>query len=169
MGVGIFMTLTCQTRPQVDIGSNEVVVSVIREAADWDHIESEWSTLFAASSNAAPVLDWQWLRTWWNIYGKACAGRRDGLRILTVRRGTRLIGVLPLYARPSQGPLRESPRLTFLSSGEMEAEETCADYLDLLHLPGEGGHTVSHPMLSRLPRECQGQEILGCAKGIFFR
>jgi CelD/BcsL family acetyltransferase involved in cellulose biosynthesis len=105
----------------------------IRDVREWDALEPEWRELFQTSPTASPPLRWEWVREWWRLYGPACARRSDGLRILAVRRGDRLIGALPLYAAGGLG-LRE---LRFLSTGEAEHEETCAEYLNLLHLPGE--------------------------------
>jgi CelD/BcsL family acetyltransferase involved in cellulose biosynthesis len=102
----------------------------------WDALEPQWRQLFQASSRPATALRWEWLRTWWDVYGPKYAAGRDALRIITVFRGDQLTAALPLYlARHASFPL-QATCLRFLSSGEDEAEETCADYLDLLCLPG---------------------------------
>ena len=108
---------------------------LIREEDDWDAIRPEWDALYAASPYASAPLDFAWLRAWWRIFGPAYG--TGGLQILTVWRGTRLVGVLPLY----EGGHVERPlgvrQLRFISTGEAEFEETCPDYLNILCLPGE--------------------------------
>lgn len=115
---------------------NMLSVEVIRETATWDRIQPEWDALFHASPNASPPLHFDWLRQWWRIYGPVYAQQGRGLRILTVRRDERLIGVLPLY-ESCQRAILQTRRLQFLSTGEQEFEEICPDYLDLLCLPAE--------------------------------
>ena len=85
---------------------------------------------------ASPPLRWEWVREWWRIYGPVYGDRGRGLRLITVRRGTELIGVLPLYQSFTGCPWG-SRQLRFTSTGEADFEKTCAEYLDLLHAPGE--------------------------------
>jgi CelD/BcsL family acetyltransferase involved in cellulose biosynthesis len=113
------------------------VVEVIRTAKDLNALQAEWEELFTTSPAAAPPLRWEWVRTWWDVYGTCYGEGGRGLRIVTIRRGPHLIGVLPLY----QGRLGSSTlglrRLGFISTGAAEFEETCTEYLNLLHVPGE--------------------------------
>lgn len=115
----------------------DAAVRVIADARAWDGLEAAWKELFAASPTASPPLRWEWLREWWRQYGSVYAFSGRGLRVYTVWRGSRLIGALPLYVCCKGGKFLGLRRLGFLSSGEAEFEETCAAYLDLLHLPGE--------------------------------
>jgi CelD/BcsL family acetyltransferase involved in cellulose biosynthesis len=110
-------------------------VDISDDVADWDALEPEWGELFEASPTASPPLRWEWLRQWWRVYGPVYGGR--GLRIVTVRRGVRLIGALPLYLRIGHRSPFGAHRLSFLSTGESRSEATVPDYLDLLHAPGE--------------------------------
>jgi CelD/BcsL family acetyltransferase involved in cellulose biosynthesis len=108
---------------------------IIREETEWNAIRANWDALLAASPSASTPLDFVWLRTWWRIYGPTYG--EDGLRIITLWRGSRLAGALPLYlSRRPRGPLGVRS-LRFVSTGEAEGEETCPDYLNLLYLPGE--------------------------------
>jgi CelD/BcsL family acetyltransferase involved in cellulose biosynthesis len=115
-----------------------VTAEVVRDVRQWDGLQPEWDELFRVSPTASPPLRFAWLRRWWDVYGPAYAAP-GGPAVLTVRRGPRLIGALPLYVRRTGPPLLGLRRLRFLSTGEAEAEETCPDYLDLLHRPGEEG------------------------------
>ena len=108
----------------------------VRREAEWRQLESEWKTLFRESPAAAPPLLWEWQRQWWNVYGSEYAARGNGLGILTARHDGRLVGVLPLYWHKSGGMMEFGRRrVGFISAGELEFEETCAEYLNLLALP----------------------------------
>jgi len=109
---------------------------VIGDVAAWDAIRADWDALYQASPTASTPLDFTWLRHWWDVYGPVYG--RGGLRIITLWRGARLVGVLPLYLDVGRGGRLGVRCLRFLSTGEAEFEEVCADYLDLLLLPDEG-------------------------------
>jgi CelD/BcsL family acetyltransferase involved in cellulose biosynthesis len=108
---------------------------VVDRDEDWYQLRADWSALFAASPYAAGPLDFTWLDAWWRVYGPHY-GRR-GLRVLTLWRGPRLVGGLPLYEAVSGGPVVGIRRLCFLSTGEAHDEETCPEYLGLLCAEGE--------------------------------
>ena len=109
---------------------------VISDAARLDELEVEWKALFDVAPTASPPLRWEWVREWWRIYGPVYGGRGGGLRLIIVRRGTNLIGVLPLYQTSVSGSWG-SRQLRFISTGAAEFEETSTEYLDLLHAPQE--------------------------------
>lgn len=120
-----------------DVRAAGAVVRIVRDVSEWEGLEREWTELFEASPTASPPLQFDWLRQWWQVYGPTYGDQGRGLRVLTVWRGERLIGALPLYEGRNGGRIFGARRLAFLSTGEAEFEETCAEYLDLLHLPGE--------------------------------
>jgi CelD/BcsL family acetyltransferase involved in cellulose biosynthesis len=110
-------------------------VKIVCCDAEWETLREDWNALYAASPGASTPLDFRWLRQWWTSYAGALTGA--GLRIVTLWRGSELIGVLPLYVRRERlGPFAIQ-RLGFLSTGEAEVEETCPDYLNLLCRAGE--------------------------------
>ena len=112
-------------------------VRVVKNPADWLNLEPAWRALWKASPTASPTLRWEWLSTWWRVYGPKYGAGENALRILIVQRGTDIIGALPLYVgHPAPIPFAPRP-LRFISTGESGEEETCAAYLDLLHKPGE--------------------------------
>ncbi len=108
---------------------------VIEDVAAWDAIAADWDALHQASPTASTPLDFAWLRHWWDVYGPVYG--HGGLRIITLWREARLVGAVPLYLDVGRGGWLGVRCLRFLSTGEEEFEEVCADYLDLLHLPGE--------------------------------
>ena len=115
--------------------AEQLSTRIIRDEFEWDSIRRDWDELFASSCCASFSLHFEWLKNWWRIYGKHYC--TDGMRIVTVWRGARCIGAIPLYVgRCAVGPIgiRE---LRMMSTGESEFEETCPDYIDLLCLPGD--------------------------------
>jgi len=112
-----------------------LMVRVIQEVAAWEAIQAEWNLLYAISPTASTPLDFVWLRGWWKVYSPFYDA--GGLRIITLWRGTVLVGALPLYLASTRNGVFAARCLRFISTGEEEYEEICPDYLDLLHLPGE--------------------------------
>ncbi len=110
-------------------------VRVIQDAASWDDIRVHWDQLCSVSPTAATTLEFVWLRNWWRVYAHVYGG--GGLRIITLWRGSILIGALPLYLACANAGALAVRCLRFVSTGEEEYEEICPDYLDLLHLPDE--------------------------------
>ena len=117
---------------------------VVEDVGRWDAIAPEWDALFARCPHAAVPTTSTWLRTWWDIYGPTYAASEDSLRIICVRRAGKLVGVLPLYFRRNRSPFGFGARTLFLlSTGEIEAEETCAEYLDLLCRPEDRAYCLA--------------------------
>lgn len=102
---------------------------------EWDAIRASWDALYQDSGQISTPLDFDWLRRWWDVYGPVYG--RGGLRIITLWRGASMVGALPLYLHVGRGHALAVRCLRFVSTGEAEYEETCPDYLDLLHRPGE--------------------------------
>lgn len=118
-------------------------VLIVRDSAVLAELEQEWNALYAASPTAAPPLSWAWVSGWWRHYGSVYGQNGTGLRVLTVRRGAQLVGVLPLYQGRLGAPVVGARRLGFVSTGEAEFEGTYPEYLDLLHAPGEADTCVT--------------------------
>jgi CelD/BcsL family acetyltransferase involved in cellulose biosynthesis len=113
----------------------QLTTRVIRNEVEWDAIRDDWNSLYASSPYSSAPLDFAWLRGWWRVYGTFYG--KAGLRVVTVWRGSRLVGAIPLYLGRGIGGSLGTRHLRFISTGEEEHEETCADYLNLLCLPGE--------------------------------
>jgi CelD/BcsL family acetyltransferase involved in cellulose biosynthesis len=96
-------------------------------------LRDAWDGLFRDACNAAPPLQHEWLSAWWRVNGGVYGNGRDALRVLCIwRNQDELIGVLPLYQRRAQRIAEGGRWLTYLSTGEPEADEICPDYMDLL-------------------------------------
>lgn len=118
-------------------GTLAPTVQIIHDLAGLATLASEWNELYQRSPTAAPPLSWDWVSGWWRHYGATYGQHGTGLRILAVRRGSSLLGLLPLYQGRLGAPIVGARRLGFVSTGEAEFEGTYPEYLDLLHAPGE--------------------------------
>jgi len=114
---------------------------VIGSQVEWSAIRDDWEALYAVSPTASIALDYEWLESWWQTYSPGM--RAPELCVITVWRGARLIGAIPLYLRQEMRWPIGLRRLGFLSTGEAEFEETCADYLNVLFMPDEEAVCVS--------------------------
>jgi CelD/BcsL family acetyltransferase involved in cellulose biosynthesis len=113
----------------------DVTTRVIQNEVEWDAIRDDWKALYASSPYSSTPLDFVWLRGWWRVYGTLYG--TGGLRVVTVWRGSRLVGAVPLYVSRGVGGSLGNRHLRFISTGEAEHEETCPDYLNLLCLLGD--------------------------------
>jgi CelD/BcsL family acetyltransferase involved in cellulose biosynthesis len=118
-----------------DAARDALTIRLIDDATAWDEIREDWNHLHAASPTASTTLDFVWLHRWWQVYGPVYGA--GGLRIITLWRGTQMVGALPLYIELRRTGPFVIHCLRLVSTGEAEFEETCPDYLNLLHLPGE--------------------------------
>ena len=101
--------------------------SLITTESDFLNLEPEWRTLLPRTTADNLFLTWEWVSSWWKVFGE---GKQ--LYILTFREDDRLIGLLPCYIRPSPlRPLGKIRELRFLGTGETVRSE----YLDLICLP----------------------------------
>jgi CelD/BcsL family acetyltransferase involved in cellulose biosynthesis len=90
------------------------------DAADFASLEEEWDDLYHHSPRATPFQSWAWLYSWWESYGEGYE-----LRLIVVRDGDLLVGLLPLMLERRWG----FGRLLFVGSGT-------TDYLDVLSREG---------------------------------
>lgn len=112
-------------------------MTIVKDVPSLDALQNEWVELYDSSPTASTPLRFEWIRQWWQIFGKIYGDAGRGMRILTIRRNQNLIGVLPLYESQAGNALLGIRRLQFITAGAAEFEETCAEYLNLLHAPGE--------------------------------
>ncbi len=101
---------------------NTLKIEQLRGAQALPALREQWQALFCLTK-ATPFLSWEWMSAWQRWFG-----HHGTPRLLCVREGSALVGLLPLYE--GEGP-RSVRRLSFL--GE---DYVGADYLDALALPG---------------------------------
>lgn len=103
---------------------------LIREPQRWDAIRAPWQALHQAAQGRW-ATEFDWLRTWWEVYGGVCAQRHKSLMLLALWEGDQLVAAAPLYVRRPR--LSDAGRVVmFIGTGEREREEVCPDYLDVL-------------------------------------
>ncbi len=95
-------------------------VILLENTRDFAALEVEWEDLYRSSPRVTPFQSWSWLYSWWNSYG-------DGfkLRLVTVRCGNLLVGLVPLMLERRAG----FGRLLFIGTG-------ITDYQDMLARKG---------------------------------
>jgi len=115
-------------------------VEIVKDARGFDALRPAWSELSKRSATSEPTLDPEWMWAWWRVFGPL-GGRR--LRLVTVREGERLIGIVPLLLRTHWYlPGLPYRRLELLGSGEPQEDEICSDYIGILAEEGAEAATV---------------------------
>jgi hypothetical protein len=70
--------------------------AVLRYTRDFASLQAEWDELYESCPSATPFQSWEWLYSWWEVYGE---GSYE-LRLITLRdSGGLLVGLLPLMVR----------------------------------------------------------------------
>ncbi len=100
---------------------SRIIVEIIIEPDAFAALRGDWKRLFVVSE-CAPFLSWEWQTAWFKNFG---ADRSPF--ILTVKRETELIGILPLCLQEKKVLGMNLKRLAFI--GEANGG---ADYLDLI-------------------------------------
>jgi Acetyltransferase (GNAT) domain len=103
--------------------STGLTVDVITDSDHFRALEHQWRALYDAAPLATPFQTWEWLYTWWEVYGTP-----DTLRLVTARDGDRLAGLLPLM-------ITAAGRLEFVGTG-------LSDHLDALVDPTRSTEVV---------------------------
>src|SRR5215210_5739966 len=83
-----------QSRPTQQ---RQLDTAVLPDTKDFASLQEEWDELYENCPLATPFQSWEWLYSWWEIYGEG----RYGLRLVTLRDSGSglLVGLLPLMVR----------------------------------------------------------------------
>lgn len=92
-----------------------------------DRLAEVWGQLWAATRPLPPMLEYRWVRTWWEIHRDA----GDLFVIVVADDRWQPVGLAPFYLR-REGALHT---VHFLGTGEREADEVAGEYLGLLAAP----------------------------------
>ena len=108
--------------------SPAIEYSLVTETHDLHALENEWNSLYAKSGSSNIYLSWDWLTSWWEVYGK-----QRKLMVLLARDQNELIGVVPLLLRNFKyfGTISVR-RIEFLSTGELVSETVCPAFMSML-------------------------------------
>lgn len=102
-------------------------LSVVEDPGAFADLQAAWNRLLASSAANSVTLTWEWLSTWWSVFGDA---RR--LRILLVWDRGRLVGGAPMLTRTRPEPrykVLPFRRMELVASGEARADQICSDYI----------------------------------------
>ena len=102
-------------------------VKKISDIAGLETLQNQWNELLARSGGDTIALTWEWLHTWWLVFGE---GRE--LYVLVVYDDGTVVGIAPLLRRSVRHFGMSYRRLEFLASGEDERDEICSEYLDFI-------------------------------------
>lgn len=118
-----------------------MIESAVVDCADsLASLREPWEQLLRRSHNNEPTLSPEWLLAWWSTFG-GDGGRQ--LRVLTVRDGGELVGLVPLLARRYRYRIGVAfRRLELLASGEAEADEIMSEYLGPIAARGFEGRVA---------------------------
>jgi len=113
-----------------------ITVQTIQDIAELRRLGPAWNALLARSGSDCIFLTWEWISTWWEIFG---ASHR--LLVLVAREGGELRGIAPLMIgrsrRHNRSPLLR--RLMFIG----QDSDVYPEYLDLIVEAGREAEVVS--------------------------
>lgn len=116
----------------------------------FESLRDEWNALLETSQAYTIFLSWEWLFTWWKIFGTP-----NKLFLLTVREDSELVGIAPLYLETAKFAYSFSYRqLGFLGSHHVGS-----DYLDFIISPHNTA-TVTRAILDYLEQNRKQWDIL---------
>jgi CelD/BcsL family acetyltransferase involved in cellulose biosynthesis len=92
-------------------------------------IEGAWQKLLARSEAPEVFRTFEWLTAWWQVFG---GEGRFQLLVIGVRCEGMLVGRAPFVVRQA-GRIR---RLSFMGTGEAQADEVCSDFPDVIAAAG---------------------------------
>ena len=87
---------------------------VLKQSQDFATLEEEWEDLYRNTALATPFQSWAWLYSWWEFYGKGYE-----LRVVTIRDGGLLVGLMPLMLERRGG----FGRLLFVGTGPTDHQD----------------------------------------------
>jgi hypothetical protein len=85
-----------------------IAVSEINTFEELANLRVTWRELWEKTPNASFVQSWDWLRSYWRVYGD-----KQELRTLLVTLRTKPIGIVPLVTRQIETALGATPVLTW--------------------------------------------------------
>jgi CelD/BcsL family acetyltransferase involved in cellulose biosynthesis len=116
-------------------------VVVLDQLQDFATLEEEWEDLHRNAAFATPFQSWAWLYSWWEFYGKDYE-----LRVVTIREGGLLVGLMPLMLE-RRGAFG---RLLFVGTG-------LTDHQDILVREGWERQVIAAGM--RVLRQIDGWQV----------
>jgi CelD/BcsL family acetyltransferase involved in cellulose biosynthesis len=137
---------------------NELLtIKVVTDTSGLEGLQDEWSRLLRDSRTASICLTWEWLYTWWEMFGESAAE----LHVLLLRAEGRLVGIAPLIVMTHrERGLIKVRTLRFLGTGEPEWEEAASEYIDIIASDGYEKPVAEHVWAYLQSRTCQWDQIV---------
>jgi CelD/BcsL family acetyltransferase involved in cellulose biosynthesis len=110
------------------------------EPESFDSLEKAWRKLLAVCSTNHIFLTPQWQKAWWQTFGNG-----SELMLLSIYRGTELIGIIPL--------MRQGKTISFIGSSDV------CDYMDFIVHGGQEATVFSHLLDYLEPMEWQAIDL----------
>lgn len=103
--------------------AHALTIATITNAEQLCELEPEWNQLLQSASSNTVFLTWEWIATWWRVYGKSAT-----LNVLVARDGGALVGIAPLKRITVRLFGQEFDRIEFIGSGS----DVTPEYLDVI-------------------------------------
>jgi CelD/BcsL family acetyltransferase involved in cellulose biosynthesis len=107
--------------------------SVVRDMPGFEALAPEWDGLLSRSGSPEIFRTFDWLRTWWEVFGGE--GGRQPL-VVVVRQGRTLVGAAPFVVRDLGRGRARVQRLELMGTGEDRADEVCSYFGDIIAATG---------------------------------
>lgn len=105
--------------------SREYHLDCIHSQEQFLNLKEQWNELVETSSCQNPFMLWEWMYTWWDVFGSS----DDKLYIIAIFEGKSLISLAPFYIKKT---FKFSKRLSFIGEGENHADEIVTHYPDII-------------------------------------
>lgn len=104
-------------------------VEIVSTTPALESLEKDWNDLCAQSSADSVYLTWEWLQSWWEVYGDA----QRCLHVILIRDDAGpLLAIAPFCVKTEQRFGLRKNVLQFLGTGEDSKDEVCSNYLDVV-------------------------------------
>ena len=103
--------------------AHALTIATITRIEQLCELEPEWNQLLRSSSSNTVFLTWEWIATWWRVYGKSAS-----LNVLVARDHGTLVGIAPLKRITVRLLGQEFDRIEFIGSGS----DVTPEYLDVI-------------------------------------
>ncbi|MGK0270824.1 MAG: CelD/BcsL family acetyltransferase involved in cellulose biosynthesis [Cocleimonas sp.] len=116
---------------KVDVSSDfsaespEYYIDCIHSKEKFLNLKHQWNQLVESSSCQNPFMLWEWMYTWWDVFGS----RDNQLYIIAIYEGNSLISIAPFYIKKK---FKFSKRLSFIGEGENQADAIVTHYPDII-------------------------------------
>jgi CelD/BcsL family acetyltransferase involved in cellulose biosynthesis len=108
----------------------------IREwtSSEWMAHEDQWARLLAQSGQDPLFLSWEWMTSWWRVFG---IRPNHSLCLLAAYRDDELIGIAPLYRSTVNRRGLRMRSMQFIGHSSEDGSVVSSEYLDVLAEPSE--------------------------------